>query len=139
MNILKHKKSGPCKSHRAEALRYVENARLCLQMAEKDGDYYSDPKYVKMAGNTLWNGVLYALKEKFPLKGRPDIIKYRKEIARQNKKMLKVLNAGYDTCHLSMGYDGNPSVTVAQEGIKTALKLIDWAAPEAGGNQITVF
>jgi phosphopantetheinyl transferase (holo-ACP synthase) len=114
----------------AEAMRYVENAKECLKKAGKSGSYYSDPKYVKMAGNTLWNGVLVALAAKFPVKGRPDIDKYRQEVGKLNKSKLKALNAGYSTCHLSMGYDGNISVAVVNVGLKTAEELIEWAAPD---------
>jgi hypothetical protein len=45
-----------------EAERYLQNARQILsEKAEKDGNYYNDGKYVRMAGNTAWNGVLIAL------------------------------------------------------------------------------
>ena len=125
------KKEEPVSTY-AEAMRYVENAKECLKKAGKEGAYYADPKYVKMAGNTLWNGVLLALENKMQVKGRPDIRKYREEIARQNKKMLRVLNSGYATCHLSMGYDGNVKVSICKEGINLAMELIAWAAPEAG-------
>ena len=114
----------------AEAMRYVENAKECLKKAGKEGGYYADAKYVKMAGNTLWNGVLLALENRMPSKGRPDIRKYREEIAKQNKKMLRVLNSGYATCHLSMGYDGNISASVCKEGINLAVELIEWAVPD---------
>jgi hypothetical protein len=114
----------------AEAMRYVENAKECLKKAGKAGDFYLDEKYVKMAGNTLWNGVLFALRTKFPVKGRPDIIKYRQEIGKVNKTMLRELNAGYELCHLVMGYDGHLKVNVCKEGVKSALKLIEWAAPD---------
>lgn len=130
MDAVKNKTKGPHKNYRAEAMRYVENARECLLKAAKEGDYYSDPKYVKMAGNALWNGVLLALKAKFPVKGRPDIIKYRQEVGKTNRKFLNTLNAGYDTCHLAMGYDGNISVSVCKAGMKYAVELIEWAAPE---------
>jgi len=44
-----------------EAERYLQNAREILsEKAGKDGDYYSDRKYVKMAGHTAWCGVLLA-------------------------------------------------------------------------------
>jgi len=37
-----------------EAERYLQNARQILsEKAEKDGSYYNDRKYVKMAGNTV--------------------------------------------------------------------------------------
>ncbi|MDR1676619.1 MAG: DUF5618 family protein, partial [Tannerella sp.] len=45
-----------------EAERNLQNARqILLEKAEKDGDYYNNCKYVRMAGNTAWNGVLVAL------------------------------------------------------------------------------
>lgn len=130
MVTIKNKTKGPRKSYREEALRCVENARECLQKAGKDGDYYAEPKYVKIAGNALWNGILLALKARFLVKGRPDIIRYRQELGKVNKKLLNVLNAGYYTCHLAMGYDGNISVAVCREGMKNAIELIEWAAAE---------
>jgi len=130
MNNVKNKTKVPRKSYLEEALRYVEKARECLQKAGQDGDYYAEPKYVKMAGNALWNGVLLALKVKFPVKGSPDIMKYRQEVGNVNRNVLNVLNAGYDTCHLAMGYDGNISVAVCREGMKNAIELIEWAAAE---------
>jgi hypothetical protein len=55
------------KTRYIKAFRYVENAQEILATkAKKDGNTYSDKKYVKMAGNTLWNGVLEALDYKFP-------------------------------------------------------------------------
>jgi len=43
-----------------EAERYLLNARQILsEKAEKEGDYYNDSKYVKLAGNTAWSGVLW--------------------------------------------------------------------------------
>ena len=37
-----------------EAERYLQNAKQILsEKAEKDGNYYNDSKYVKMAGNLL--------------------------------------------------------------------------------------
>jgi len=47
-----------------EARRYVDNAKdLLREKGELDPEThsYSDRKYVKMAGNTLWNGVLFIL------------------------------------------------------------------------------
>lgn len=52
---------------RSEALRYVDNAKEILSTkAGKEGKYYNDPKYIKMAGNTLWNGALLSHDHKFP-------------------------------------------------------------------------
>lgn len=51
---------------KTEALRYVDNSKTILsEKDKKEGKFYSDKKYGKMAGNTLWNGVLIALDHKF--------------------------------------------------------------------------
>ena len=46
-----------------EARRYVTNAEEVIQKANFDPmvKLYSDSKYVKMAGDTLWKGCLIAL------------------------------------------------------------------------------
>ena len=51
----------------AEARRYVQNAKDVLQKADLNTEtqLYRDPKYVRMAGNTLWNGVLVILEAVF--------------------------------------------------------------------------
>ena len=123
------------KTHQ-EAIRYVDNAKEILSTkAKKEDGYYTDKKYVRMAGNTLWNGVLEALEYKFPDvksgKGRPDINKYKEAITKTNPRMIKLVMNAYNTLHLTMGYDGNLNYTVAQEGIKEAIEIIDWAAKEA--------
>jgi hypothetical protein len=118
-----------------EAMRYVENAKVILSTkAKKEGNSYSDKKYVRMAGNTLWNGVLEASDNKFTEikkgKGRPDISKYKEKVATVNSKMVRKLVDAYDTLHLAMGYDGNLKFSLAQEGINDAIEIIDWAAKE---------
>lgn len=123
------------KTHQ-QAIRYVDNAREILSTkAMKEDRFYSDRKYVRMAGNTLWNGVLEALNYKFPEikkgKGRPDISKYKEAVAKSNPKMIRLIMDAYDTLHLAMGYDGNLQYALAQEGIKTAIEIIDWAAKDA--------
>jgi len=44
-----------------KAMRYMDNAKECLQKAQKDGKYYRDAKSVKMACGTAYNGLLVAL------------------------------------------------------------------------------
>ncbi len=113
-----------------EAMRYVANASEFLRKAGKEGAYYSDPRYVKIAGNTLWNGVLLALQTRFPVKGRPNIDKYRELVASTDKKKRKALNACYERCHLSMGYDGHLKASTCRDAVELANELIAWAAPE---------
>ena len=63
-----------------EARRYVANAQEIIQKANYDPvlKIYTDNKYVKIAGNTLWNGCLIALDAVLHVKngkGRPSIDK----------------------------------------------------------------
>ena len=118
-----------------EAERYLQNAREVLsEKAEKDGNYYTDPKYVKAAGNYAWNGVLLALDavtdvRKNLKKGqRLDIKDYQTAIAKKDPRMSKPLHSAYETLHLYLGYDGNPHYKVAQSGLEQAKDIISWAA-----------
>lgn len=113
-----------------EALRYVENAREILsEKGKKQEGWYTDPKYVKMAGNTLWNGVLVALDFRFPEvkkgKGRSSQGKYREKI--RDGKASHQFETGYQVCHLSMGYDGFGKEAIVREAIQDIKALIDWA------------
>ena len=117
-----------------EAERYLQNARQILtEKAEKDGDYYNDPKYVKMAGNTAWNGVLVALDavlnvRKNMKKGqRLDFKDYESAISKADTKMTRPLLAAYDLLHKSLGYDGILDYKVVQLSLDKAKIMIDWA------------
>ena len=93
-----------------EARRYVTNAKDLL---EKNGqlDYetqiYGDRKYVRMAGNTLWNGVLLILDAVFHIKSKdrshPDIVDYKDAITKRDGKLLKLVIVAYETIHIAMG------------------------------------
>jgi len=118
-----------------EARRYVENAKNLLA---EHGDYdaetqsYMDRKYVKMAGNTLWNGVLLILDAVFHVKknkrSRPDITDYQQAVAARDKKLLTWVNNGYNILHLYMGYDGVRDKATCMSGIRTANEIIDKCA-----------
>jgi len=117
-----------------EAERYLQNARQILsEKAEKEGDYYNDSKYVKMAGNTAWNGVLVALDAVLPVrtnlkKGqRSDFQDYQKAIAQKDSKMTRPLLGAYESLHKTMGYDGNPVYKVVQSSLEQANIIISWA------------
>ena len=115
---------------KTEAMRYVSNAKEILaEKAKIDGKYYSNPKYIKMAGNTLWNGVLVALDYKFPEikkgKGRPDQSKYRQAI--KDGKASKMFDESYYYTHLVMGYDGKGAVPLVKLVIEDVKGLISWA------------
>ena len=117
-----------------EAERYLENARQILsEKAEKDGGYYSDRKYVRMAGNTAWNGVLIALDAVLPIRANlkkgqhPDIRDYQEAVSKKDSKMNGTLHNAYELLHKSIGYDGVTHYKVVQESLKQANMMIAWA------------
>lgn len=122
------------KDHYHEALRYIDNAKEILRTkAGKDGDFYQDSKYVKMACNTAWNGVLVALDGRMKRDGlakdpkaRKNVDIYRNYLAKNNQKMLKHFNSAYNHLHLLGGYDGDLRVSSTQDGIKMAMEIIAW-------------
>ena len=117
-----------------EAERYLQNARHILsEKAEKDGEYYNDRKYVRMAGNTAWNGVLIALDSVLNVrlnmkKGqRPEFKDYQEAIAKKDKKMTRPLLNAYELLHKSIGYDGVTVYKVVQSSLEQAKIILDWA------------
>ena len=117
-----------------EAERYLENARRILsEKAEKDGDFYNDSKYVKMAGNTAWNGVLVALDAVLEVRAgmkreqRPEFKDYQAAMAKKDNKMTRPLLGAYESLHKSMGYDGNPRYKIVQDSLDQAKMILDWA------------
>ena len=117
-----------------EAERYVQNARLLLsEKAGKDGDYYTDKKYIKMAGHTAWCGVLTALdavlnvREGMKKRQRPDIKDYQEAISKIDTKMPRILMNSYETLQTTLGYDGNLKYKIVQAGLEEAQYLITWA------------
>ena len=118
-----------------EAERYLDNAKQILsEKAEKNGDYYNDRKYVKMAGNTAWNGVLVALDATLNVrknlkKGtRPDVNDYQKALLAKDRKLNFVFMSAYDTLHKSMGYDGILKQKIVQSGMEDAVNILTWAS-----------
>jgi len=114
-----------------EAERYLQNAKQILsEKAGKEGDFYIDKKYVKMAGHTAWCGVLTALDGILKIKekgNRPHFEDYQKAVSKVDKKMNRPLLNIYETLHLLLGYDGNLSYKIVQAGLKDAQSFIDWA------------
>ena len=111
----------------------MANAEEVIEKAGYDPELniYTDGKYVKMAGNTLWNGCLVALDAVLGIrkgKGRPDIGKYRDAAAKRDKKLMAAIIAGYNTMHLSMGYDGTKGKKICDAGFEYANDIIDRCA-----------
>jgi len=118
-----------------EARRYVQNAKdLLLEKADLNVEtqLYRDKKYVRMAGNTLWNGVLLILDAVFKVNDnkaiRVHFSDYQQAVAQRDRKLLDYVTTGYDVMHLSMGYDGNLNKMTCQEGVRIANEIIDRCA-----------
>jgi hypothetical protein len=112
-----------------EAKRYLESARALLsERAGKEDGYYQDAKYVKLAGQAAYSGVLVALDAYLgkKTKGRKDVDWYKERISGLDKKLLNTFISVYDTLHLSMSYDGNPNAKVARAGLEDADFIIGW-------------
>ena len=120
-----------------EAERYLQNAKEILsEKAGKEGDFYTDKKYVRMAGHTAWCGVLEALdavlgiREKYGLKRnhRVSFGDYQEAVSKVDRRMNRQLLTVYETLHLLLGYDGICSYRVVQASLKDAQGVINWAA-----------
>ena len=116
-----------------EARKYVANAKDLIQMANYDPELniYTDGKYVKIAGNTLWNGCLVAMDAVLDVrkgKGRPAIEKYKEAAGKRDRKLLAAIVGGYDTMHLYMGYDGTKNKKTCDSGFECANLIIDRCA-----------
>ena len=112
-----------------EAHRYIENAKEILrEKAHKEDGYYLDKKYVKMAGNTAYNGVLEALDGYFGIKkkGRKSVEWYQEELGKMDRKILTTFNSAYNMLHLLMGYDGELDEKVCKVGLEKAETIINW-------------
>ena len=121
-----------------EARRYVDNARETLrEKGELDPELkiYQDDKYVRAAGNYLWLGTLMALDAVFHVRQdrrtRVDIKDYLAAVGKRDRKLLALVNSGYDVMHLYMNYDGNPSKGVCDDGFRLANDIINRCAAMA--------
>ena len=119
----------------AESRRYVMNAKDLLKekgQLDNETQLYQDRKYVRMAGNTLWNGVLLILDAVFHVKTdkrhHPKVKDYRDNIAQRDRKLLDLVNTAYETLHIAMGYDGLPGKEIASMGFRLANDIIDRCA-----------
>ena len=121
-----------------EARRYVDNAKETLREKgelNEELNRYEDEKYVRAAGNYLWLGVLMALDAVFHVRKdrrtRVDIKDYLAAVGKRDRKLLALVNDGYDVMHLSMNYDGIQSKGVSDEGFRLANNIIDRCAAMA--------
>ncbi|MCX6155298.1 MAG: DUF5618 family protein [Candidatus Kapabacteria bacterium] len=118
-----------------KAMRYIENAEDILKSAGKDGKYYVDDKYVKIACGTAYSGILVALDGLFDLKnlpkrrGRKSIDYYQSNLAKLDKKLLKELNNAYAVLHLDGYYGGITYIKTVESGFENAISIIEALKP----------
>ena len=126
-----------------KAERYLEEARQILdEKAGRDGKYYIEEKYVKMAGRTAWRGVLTALDPIFGIrKGskRSYYVNYRdykEAVSKVNGEMdiRRLLNV-YEMLCWALAWDGITSYPIVQDGLEEAQEIIEWAAKHYQGNK----
>ncbi len=117
----------------AEAKRYLENAKKILsEKAGKQEKYYTDKKYVRVAGNTAWNGVLIALNATLPVEktlkkdSRPSIDTYKTLAKKEGYELLNLINEAYNHLHLYMGYDGVLAVNTVNTAMSIASDTVAW-------------
>ena len=92
---------------------------------------YRDKKYVRIAGDTLWKGCLIALDAVLDVrkgKGRPSIEKYKEAAGKRDRKLMQYVNVGYETMHITMGYDGVKGKKVCDAGFEYANDIINRCA-----------
>ena len=111
----------------------MANAEEVIKKANYDSETnsYLDSKYVRTAGNILWNGCLIALESVLNVrvgKGRPLVEKYKEAAGKRDRKLLAFIVGGYDTMHLVMGYDGNKDKKVCDAGFEKANDIINRCA-----------
>lgn len=113
-----------------EAMRYYANANEILQ--KKGGidamtKFYTDKKYVRLAGHCYYSGILIALdglmtRTNYDLTLKPGARKsvntyktFLKVIG--NRTLQSYFNEIYDVAHLHMGYDGTGSLYIVADDI----------------------
>lgn len=112
-----------------DARRYMDNARTILsEKAGKDGNLYTDKKYVRMAGNIMYNGIFVALDALLGKKNkdRKSVEWYQEELGKIDRKALARFDTLYETLHLVLGYDGNLLVPISRGALKESSVFIDW-------------
>jgi pyruvate/2-oxoacid:ferredoxin oxidoreductase alpha subunit len=117
--------------HIADAKRHIENAREILrEKGKKEDGFYTDAKYVAIAGHTAYRGILIALNELMKQHGikkstRKHVDDYQDFLAKLDRKILNHFNIAYEILHLVMGYDGFGEYDVVKKGLNSAEEIIN--------------
>jgi hypothetical protein len=132
MTTLKEQQEQTMQFAHAEAMRYMSNATDVLQKSGREGKFYLDAKYVRMACGTAYSGTLIALDAYFEMKGIPrppkkkraSIDYYKSNLAKLDWKMLNHLNIVYNILHLDGYYEGVCKADIIKSGLDSAYEII---------------
>lgn len=114
-----------------DALRYLTNARDLLRKAGRQNGSYHDRKYIRLAGNCAWSGVLVAvdeyLRSKGIAKGRGRMSKewYISQLSSLSRKLNMAFETAYEGLHLHMGYDGALNAKAADAHLEAGKHVIE--------------
>lgn len=114
--------------------------------AGKKDKYYKDPKYVRIACGTAYNGALLALGAYLEMKGKPVVKKkgkqlsvegkqlsvenYRDRLALVDSRLLKTFSTTYQILHLVGYYEGETKQAIILEGIDSAMDIVNKIKPK---------
>ncbi len=121
---------------KAEALRYLENAKEILSKSPIEDNRYTDVKYVKSACGIAYLGVLKAVDEYLLRRGisRKELPKkieeyekaLQKHLSIHNGKLTKEFSTLYDELHIAGYYRGLLyHVDMVEAAFKAARSFID--------------
>jgi hypothetical protein len=113
----------------------IKAKRVLAENAGRDGNFYNNKKYVRMAGKTAWEGVVVGLSESLKIQKESGLKVYQKILA-QNPYYLKLFDNAYETLCWTLGGDGNLDVVIIEEGIRVARELINWSDKLSRGYDI---
>ena len=113
----------------------IKAKRILAENAGRDGNFYNNKKYVRMAGKTAWEGVMIGLSECLKIQDKSNLKVYQKILA-QNPYYLKLFDKAYETLCWTLGGDGNFDVAIVEEGIRVARELINWSDKLSRGYDI---
>lgn len=109
---------------KSESRRYLDNAKEMLKRSGKEGDLYTDSKYVSMATGTAYAGLLIMVQRIIDFNGLPrakkeaDVKYYQESLGKINKKLLSYFNSGYGLLHLLGYYRSDTLVSNVSSGFQ---------------------
>ena len=112
-----------------EAKRHIKDAKDILrEKALKEGGFYQDSEYVKLAGQTAYTGILFALDDFLGKKGKglKKVDWYKQHLAKWDKKIFNSFSTAYQVLFLDMADNGAKSAELAATGLEEAERIIGW-------------